>query len=312
MFDIQRYVSSRQQEWNDFVATSKNGTFLFDRRYMDYHAHRFRDCSLMVFRKDRLYAVLPAHAEGDMLVSHSGLTYGGLVLGPSARGAEVVTLFRELNDWLRNEGFRTVIYKRVPWIYHGIPAEEDLYALFHVCHARLVERDLSSAIRMDQAPHWSQNRRWARNKALRQGVMVEESDDFSAFWGVLTDNLRSRYGVSPVHSLEEILLLHDRFPRSIRLYLARKDGEVIGGTVIYVTPMVAHAQYISASPLGKTLGAVDAIYERVLHHDFAHHPYFDFGKSSLEDGSVLNVSLLAQKEGFGARALCYDTYTWEL
>jgi len=49
MFDIIRYTSEKVQEWNAFVATSKNGTFLFNRGYMDYHSHRFEDCSLMFF-----------------------------------------------------------------------------------------------------------------------------------------------------------------------------------------------------------------------------------------------------------------------
>ena len=38
MFEIRRYSADKADEWNAFVATSKNGTFLFDRRYMDYHS----------------------------------------------------------------------------------------------------------------------------------------------------------------------------------------------------------------------------------------------------------------------------------
>ena len=56
MFEIRRYTADRADEWNQFVRASKNGTFLFDRRFMDYHSDRFRDHSLMVFRDHRLYA----------------------------------------------------------------------------------------------------------------------------------------------------------------------------------------------------------------------------------------------------------------
>ena len=48
--DIRRYTPEKADEWNRFVAQSKNGTFLFDRRYMDYHADRFQDHSLMFYR----------------------------------------------------------------------------------------------------------------------------------------------------------------------------------------------------------------------------------------------------------------------
>src|SRR5574344_2055536 len=75
MIIIQRYSAEHFDEWNSFVAASKNGTFLFDRRYMGYHSDRFADYSLMFYdEKHRLVAVLPANAEGDVLHSHHGLT----------------------------------------------------------------------------------------------------------------------------------------------------------------------------------------------------------------------------------------------
>ena len=70
MFEIRRYTSELADEWNQFVAESKNGTFLFDRRYMDYHSDRFSDYSLLFYIGNRLLAVLPAHSNGDTLCSH--------------------------------------------------------------------------------------------------------------------------------------------------------------------------------------------------------------------------------------------------
>ena len=85
MIEIQRYNADRIAEWNEFVAVSKNGTFLFDRHYMDYHSDRFSDHSLMFYRDDSLYAVLPANEKEHTLYTHQGLTYGGLVMGMEAR-----------------------------------------------------------------------------------------------------------------------------------------------------------------------------------------------------------------------------------
>ena len=56
MFNIQRYTSDKQAEWDAFIAQSKNGTFLMQRGYMDYHSDRFVDCSLMFYLKEKLYA----------------------------------------------------------------------------------------------------------------------------------------------------------------------------------------------------------------------------------------------------------------
>lgn len=312
MIDIRHYEPQSASEWNAFVPESKNGTFLFDRRYMDYHSDRFADSSLMVYRDGRLFALLPANREGDVLCSHRGLTYGGLVTGPSATASAVVEVFEAVNAYLRGEGLRRVVYKAVPWIYHRVPAEEDLYALFRVCRARLVARDISSAIMQPHRLKWHRDRRYGINRCRNNGVAVELSDDFEGFWPVLEDNLMRSHGARPVHSLGEIRLLKSRFPDNILLYVARRDGRVLGGTVLYVTPQVVHAQYISASAEGKALRVIDAIYDRILNGDFADCLYFDFGKSTEDCGRVLNESLIYQKEGFGGRGVCYDWYEWSL
>ena len=145
MFEIIRYTPERKSAWNEFVARSKNGTFLFLRDYMDYHADRFDDYSLMFYLDGRLYGLLPANRKGDVLQSHAGLTYGGLVMDAKTTAAATVTLFAELNDYLRSQGFRQVLYKCIPWIYHQMAAEEDLYAICRTCDARLQEREIGRA-----------------------------------------------------------------------------------------------------------------------------------------------------------------------
>ena len=313
MFEIVRYTAEQADAWNQFVATSKNATFLFDRRYMDYHADRFHDHSLLFYRGERLMAVLPAHVEGDTLYTHRGLTYGGLLMSEQLTISETMMLFRELNDMLRSEGLKHVCYKAIPWIYHRLSAEEDLYALYHECKARIVARDYSTNIFLGANLRWERVRRRGVVRAERAGIHVEISNDYADFWHVLADNLGTKYGVKPVHSLAEIELLHGRFPQNIVLYQAVREGQVLGGVVLYVTPQVVHAQYSSATPEGKSLGAIDAIYERIMHHDYKDYPYFDFGRSTENvDGSGLNETLVFQKEGFGARGLCYDIYEYDL
>ena len=312
MFQIVRYTSSKKEEWDHFLRESKNATFLFDRDYMDYHQDRFEDHSLLFYDEKGLYALMPANARDDKFISHEGLTYGGLIVGERATAHEVCILFEQLNDYLRREGFRSVVYKAIPWIYHRIPAEEDLYALFKVCKAQLTGRDISSVVFQPSPVKWRRDRRYGANKAIRDGIVVEKSDDFAAFWDVLIQNLQMKYGAVPVHTLEEITLLKNRFPDNILLYVARLDGEVIGGTVVYDCGKTVHAQYISATPQGKHLHAIDCIYMHLLHHGFSSKEFVDFGKSTEEHGRILNETLIYQKEGFGGRGVCYDTYQWFL
>jgi hypothetical protein len=313
MFEIRRYADNDKNAWNAFVAQSKQGTFLFDRNYMDYHKDRFADYSLLFYKKDKLYALLPANVDGDTLWSHQGLTYGGLITDKHTTTAEVCTLFEELNAYLRGQGIRHVVYKPMPWIYQQVPAEEDLYAIFNRCHAQLMVRNVSSTIEQDRALKWRRIRQFGADKAEKEGIVVAQDDSaFTDFWQVLTDNLQHTYHTRPVHTLTEINCLHDAFPNNIRLYVARLDDKVIGGTVLFITPQVVHAQYISATEQGKHLHAIDAIFRKVLTEDYKDCRYFDFGISNEDRGRYLNEGLIYQKEGFGGRAVCYDWYFWNV
>ena len=312
MFEVRRYTNSHTEEWNRFVAQSKNGTFLFDRRFMDYHADRFDDCSLMIYRQGALYAMLPANIKGDTLYSHGGLTYGGLIMSDRCSAKGVQDVFIAINDFLRSISVQKVVYKAVPWIYHQQPAEEDLFALISICEARLIIRDISSVIIGDRRMPFTESRCSGIRKARRKGLDVRESMDFATFWQILNDNLTSKYGVRPVHSAAELELLHGRFPKQIKLYMVF-DGETpLGGTVLFLTPQVLHTQYISATPDGKACGAIDLLFDHLVHQVYSDYRYIDFGKSTSSDSADLNEQLIFQKEGFGARAVCYDTYEYTL
>lgn len=311
-YEIIRYTPDRKVEWNQFVATSKNGTFLFDRNYMDYHSDRFEDYSLMFYRNGSLYAIMPANRKGDIFQSHAGLTYGGLVMNAKTTAAATVELFRELNEYLRTAGFRRVLYKCIPWMYHQLAAEEDLYAIARTCDARLQERDLGTVIIQQNTLRWERVRRRALKRAQEAGIIVERSNDFAEFWQVLNDNLKQKYDSKPVHTLSEMELLHSRFPENIVLYTAKKGNDILAGIVLYVSSQVARAQYSSATPEGKQLGAIDIIYDRVINNDYHHLPYFEFGTSAMSDSNIINETLVFQKEGFGGRGICFDRYEWIL
>ena len=312
MFEIIRYCGDKADEWNQFVAQSKNGTFLFDRRYMDYHQDRFEDYSLMFYLDNKLYALLPANRKGDAFYSHQGLTYGGLVMNEHCRTAQICKLFEQLNEYLKDAGFQKVIYSPVPYVYHSVPSEEDLYASINICHAKLECRKISSTIDLRQSLRWHRDRRYGVNKALSHEVVIGESTEWADFWNVLSENLWRKYGVRPVHSLQEIDLLRSRFPENIRLFTASIDERILGGTVLYCTPKVIHTQYISASPEGKRLRVIDALFYYLLNRCEWNSSYFDFGISNEPRDNTLNESLIYQKEGFGGRAICYDTYEWTL
>lgn len=312
MFEIERYTADQKAIWNQFVLNSKNGTFLFDRNYMDYHSDRFEDYSLMIYRKGRLYSLLAANKMGSVLYSHQGLTYGGLIMSDKVTVADSVEMFRVINACLKESGFEKVIYKPIPFIFHQHPAQEDLYALFRTSNAKIIGRNISSTIIQSDKMKFIESRKSGIRKALSNGITVRQSNDLSAFWEILDTNLKNKYGVAPVHTLSELQLLQSRFPQNIKLYLAYKDDIALGGSLLYVTKQVVHTQYISANIEGKELGVLDLLFDYLINHEYTNYPYFDFGQSTENMGSVLNESLIFQKEGFGGRGMCYDIYEYDL
>lgn len=313
---IEPYGSGYETLWNAFVERSKNGTFLFDRRYMDYHADRFTDCSLLFFEKGVPVALLPANISGDTVCSHGGLTYGGVIADKSLTVRQLTDVFQTAAAYYRDTlHARHLCYKPVPYIYHTYPAQEDLYALFRM-DARLVGRGLSSAIALRQPIGLATLRRRRVNKALRTGVTVGEAtckEDWETFWKILTAVLAQRHSAVPVHTSTEILLLHSRFPDCIRLMVARCNGHIVAGCVLYVCATTVHVQYIAAGEEGRAVGALDLLFARLIEADICRDKsYLDFGISTEDDGHRLNEGLIFQKEGFGARGVCYDRYIVEI
>ena len=312
MFEIKRYTPQDKTIWDQYVSKARNATFLFYRDYMDYHSNRFHDYSLMFFKNGRLHSLLPAHSSDDTFFSHLGLTYGGLIMDINVTIAETCQLFECLNNYLRLKGFRHVQYKAIPWIYHQVPSEEDLYALFWKCGAKLFTRNVGTTIFIQQNLKWRRNHLRQLKKARLNGITVQRGADIAEFWPVLEQHLWQRYQSKPVHSLAEMQLLQSRFPNNIIQYNAYKEGRIVGGITIYLSHNVVHAQYSSGNAEGMALGAMEIIYDKIMHEDYPNYAYLDLGSSTEQECSVINEGLISFKEGYGGRAVVYDTYEWTL
>jgi hypothetical protein len=309
MIEITRYTPDYKVQWDQLIKSSRNATFLFFRDYMDYHSDRFEDCSFLFFRKGRLEAVLPGNLNNNSFFSHQGLTYGGLITSVKICTVEIVEIFNLLNTKLKSLGIKDVIYKPVPLIYHCLPSQEDLYALF-LHKADRIGCNISSTIFQHSKPRFTESRKSGIRKSIREGVQIAESKDFNAFWEILNGNLISKFNTKPVHSVEEVILLTSRFPENIKLYVAEQKGVILAGTLLYLMKDVIHVQYISASEIGKEIGAIDLLFEKLINIVYSHIPIFDFGQSTEKSGNYLNENLIFQKEGFGGRGIVYDTYKY--
>ena len=295
--------------WDEFVKQSRNGTFLHQRGYMDYHSDRFEDCSLVAMRDGKPCALLPACIEGETLWSHRGLTYGGWLVPFKHFDATVmVEVMDAAVEWMRSNGIRRLVYKPVPHIYHRYPCEEDLYALFRH-NVSLIETNISTTIDLTCPLPLDRGNKSGANAARKAGIQVGPSEDWQGYWRLLSSLLDERYDTRPVHSLDEIRLLQGRFPENIRLYTATLDGELLAGVVMYLSAPVAHSQYIGASPRGKESKALTLLFQHLIEESTRMgFRYFDFGISNEDHGRYLNEGLVQQKSRLGGRGIVYNTF----
>lgn len=321
---IRRYSPADKSQWDAFVNASRNGTFLFRRDFMDYHADRFTDHSLIFTDEKGWVALLPAN-EGPKaeepdgkrdFFSHQGLTYGGFVLAPRVGTGTLMALFDMTREYLHAAGFCQWHYKQVPFIYHRQPAEDDEYALWRI-GSRLDVCNIATAIDLRsplQAP-MEERRGRGQRRATRLGYRVRrltDPDELCAYWPLIEENLRACHATRPVHSCQEMQLLMRRFPGNIKVWVADAPQEAArreaGILLLFETDTVAHSQYPHASEEGKKDGVMDLLFLHVIEEYKRERPslrYFDFGISNEQGGRFLNEGLQAQKEGFGAHGVAY-------
>lgn len=308
MYRIEKYTASYYNLWNDFIQRSKNGTFLFHRDFMEYHSDRFNDFSLLVLEGEKLLAVLPAHISGNEVFSHYGLTYGGLVFTEKTKLTEVIAIFGEVLCYLHSNGIEKLSLKEIPSIYHKYPAGEFAYALFLV-NALLSRRDSLSVIDNNAKLSFTKDRKQSIRRGEKHGLKIVEEPRFELFWNeILIPNLAGKHNIKPVHSLEEIMLLHKRFPQNIRHFNVYHNDTIVAGTTVFVTDTVAHPQYISGNTDKNELGSLDYLYDYLINTVFPCIRYFDFGISNEQQGRKLNHGLVFWKESFGARTFVQDFY----
>jgi hypothetical protein len=310
MFTVRPYVPADASAWDALVGRSRNGNFLHLRGYMDYHADRFVDASLVIERDGDIEAVFPANLRGAEVVSHAGLTYAGLIATHALRAESTLSVFQQVGDHHRALGVERIVYKAIPHVFHQSPAEEDLYAL-HRLGARLKRRDISSVISLQDPFHFTDGRKHSITKARKAGVRIHANDDVGEFHALLTETLRKHDAV-PTHSLQELRLLQSRFPQNIVLHEARVADELHAGVLVYDFGKTVHTQYMASSENGRRSEALSLLLAELINTVYADRRYFSFGISSEEEGTQLNGGLIAQKEYFGARAVVHDFYEWVL
>jgi len=274
---------------------------------MDYHQDRFEDYSLLIYYEDRLVALLPANKKEGTIYSHEGLSYGGLILPEKIDFFIVLEAFYNILKFLSENNINKLIIKQLPKIYLSKPSDELEYFMF-ILKANLFRRDVSMVIDLEKQMTYSKLRKREINRAKREKLKFEERDDLSLFWNkILKPNLQEKYDVLPVHTLNEITKLKEKFPNQIKQFNVYDGEEILAGCTVFETRNVVHLQYISTNKAIKK-GALDYLIDQLITRVYPEKKYLNFGISNENQGKQVNSGLLKWKQSFGASAIVHDFY----
>ena len=307
--EIKRYTDTFKKQWDAFVDEAKNSTFLFRRDFMEYHKDRFEDFSLMLFVNDQLEAVLPACKVKDKVISHKGLTYGGLLVRSSCKFNLFERLFSHLTEYLKQHDIHQLEIKSLPTIY-GQSSSDEISYLCSLYNGSFFQ-SAGSVIYLKKEKIISKSIFRNAKNAQRKGVVIRETNAFDIFWNdLLIPRLEERYHKKPIHSLKEIKYLKEKFPDEIILIGAFLEEEMIAGTVLFQSKTFVKSQYIGSKTTFNKLGAIDLLHLEMINN--LKQEYFDFGTSIDPETGTIHNGLLAWKEQFGARILSMPTYLFNI
>lgn len=297
--------------WDLFCASAQNATFMHTRKFLNYHRDRFKDESLLFYKEKKILGLLPAAQSLENInevISHPGITYGGILHDGEITGTIMLEVFSMLIEYYRIKGYSSLFYKAIPFIYPIKPSQDDLYALFRF-RASIKRCDLSCALDLSVSNSLS-NRRMRGVKKASQSVIISNSLSLLPnLYEVIEENLDRKYSASPVHSFLELAELAKKFQKEIQLRCAIFENKVEAGVIFFISENVWHAQYIAASKIGYKISALDAVFYASIEEARASGiRYFDFGTSNEANGTVLNAGLYTFKSEFGSSGVAHEFY----
>ena len=312
-YSVRPYQESDYELWNTFVSAAKNATFLFHRDFMEYHKERFEDFSLLVFDKVKLVAVLPANRVDNKVYSHQGLTYGGLVYASKLKIEKIEVILDLLFDFFKSKRIEHFYLHPIPSFYLGQGnAAIDFFLMKRGAQLYRKEMNMVAHLHQEIPISKSKLKHFRRTEVL--GLRVVEETNFQPFWEkILEPRLAEKYDTKPVHSLAEIQLLHERFPKNIKQFSAYLEDKIIAGITIFEFENGVKSQYGATSKKGEKYRALDFLFISLLDvfQKRGKH-FFDMGIVNDSGEKGFHSGLLQQKEELGCTVWNQDFYKIKL
>lgn len=323
---IVKYTASYEKIWDKFIEEySINGTFLQQRRFLNYHGNKFRDASLLFYLDGKLEAVCPACEEiieGEkVFYSHKGSTYGGFVITSAIYNIEkILQLLEGFEAYLRENEYKKCILKPTMKLLSEQNMELLDYAFYYNKYREYKELNLyidysqySEEI-LDNLSHMKQR---LVKRCIKSGMILQEivtNEEIKKFYNILEKNLQ-KFNTRPVHTYEELLdLYYHRLTKEIKFYGAYLNGELLAGTMVFLFEKqgCVHTQYLAANPQYNKLSPMSFVYYSVakLYKELGYKA-LSWGITTEHLGTEINIGLTNNKEAYGSRFVVNHIYEKE-
>ncbi|RKS95551.1 hypothetical protein BC952_1243 [Flavobacterium limicola] len=308
-YSVKLYRESDYANWNAFIGQAKNATFLFHRDFMEYHKDRFEDFSLVVFEDEKLIAVLPANRFGDIVYSHQGLTYGGLVYSSKLNGEKVEDILDSILSFFKENEVQSFFFKSIPLFYTSKGNSEMEFFMLKK-GAFLDKKEMNLGINLAMPLTISKSKLKHFRKIEELDLEMVEEQHLESFWElVLEPRLLERYNATPVHNLQEITKLKEKFPNNIKQFSVYFEDVIIAGITLFETETVVKSQYGATTKKGEELRALDFLFINLIEKFKSEGKlFFDMGIVNEDNEKGYHAGLLKQKEELGCSVYSQDFY----
>ncbi len=315
------YYNGNETEWDRFVLfESINGTFLQTRKFINYHSSdKFKDCSVCIRKGEKLVAVILGCLQdnGKTFFAHKGTTFGGITVSKKIYSATAVDeLFRELERFLKEEGFEKLYLKMVPTIFQQENTDLIDYFLYkygYQCYSELNYYLKLDRYKNDAVAQFSSSKRRDYRYSLKNDFVfkkLESRAEIAQFYSVLQKNLQ-KLNLSAVHTLEDLYdLKFNRFYDNIEFFGVYYNETMVAGSMIFIfNNEVFHTQYLSSDENYLKMFPMDYLITNLIKTAIDKHMrLFSFGICTEDQGRYLNFGLSRFKEGFGTEYCINRSY----
>lgn len=324
MLIVKNYSKELENQWEEFVDSSVNGTFMQERKFLGYHpSGRFSDHSLIFMDDKRIIAVLPAavvqQEDKRILVSHPGASHGGLIIKSSLSTKKCLELVSALIEYCTMAGFDYIRLKLVPKVYHKELSDQLDFAL-RFSGFSIEYTELATVLELKKGEEFfvklvmSDTAFRNYQKSLKSGLSVVEDADINDFWPILENKLKHNHNAKPAHTLDEIKHLKTLYPDRIKLFAAYEGVTPVAGVLTFLlNDRVINCFYIAHHDSFQHKRPLNLIFGHMMEWGLKNgFSYLDWGISTELKGSRVNTGLFRFKEGYGGHGVLRECYLYEI